>query len=639
LKQSNRQQTLDEVLLAIASPRAGGKTVVLANGVFDLFHVGHLRYLEAAKAEGDILVVAVNSDASTRLYKGPARPLVPESERAEIVSALACVDHVFLFDDADVRSILERLRPEVHAKGTDYTPESVPERAVVAAYGGKVAICGDPKDHSTTSLFERVAETAPFLRSSAPMSELSKRPTITEIQKSLDAYEGKEVELRGWLYHKRSSGKIHFLQLRDGTATLQCVMGKKDVDEDTFKRADHLPQESSIRVRGVVRKDTRSPLGFELGATGLDVLQLAESYPISPKEHGVAFLMDHRHLWLRSSRQHKIIRIRHTIIKAIRDFFDSRDFVLVDAPIFTPNACEGTTNLFEVGYFEDSAYLTQSGQLYMEAGAMAHGKVYCFGPTFRAEKSKTRRHLTEFWMVEPEVAYMDLNGDMDLAEDMVSFIVERVLEKHEKDLEAIGRNVEALKAVKKPFPRISHKEAVDRINSAIQSGTADPRPAGTERAAHAEGTEEAEAAEAKHAPRPAKHDDDFGAEDETILSRMFDRPVMVHRYPYQVKAFYMKRDPEDAMRALCVDVLAPEGYGEIIGGGQREDDLETLLSRIDEHHLPREAFKWFTDLRRYGTVPHAGFGLGIERTVAWICGLHHVRETIPFPRMMERLSP
>jgi asparaginyl-tRNA synthetase len=631
--------TLDALLERITADRARGKTIVLANGVFDLFHVGHLRYLQHAKSLGDVLVVAVNSDRSTRAYKGPNRPLIPEAERAEIVAALACVDHVLIFDDPDVRSVLERLRPEVHAKGTDYTEQSVPEREIVLQYGGRVAICGDPKDHSTTALFERVASGRTSLPSSAPMSELAKRPTITDIQKNLDAYEGKEVELFGWLYHKRSSGKIHFLQVRDGTATLQCVMGKKDVDEETFKKADHVPQESSIRVRGVVRKDTRSPLGFELGATGLELVQLAETYPISPKEHGVAFLMDHRHLWLRSSRQHKIIRIRHTIIKAIRDFFDSRDFVLVDAPIFTPNACEGTTNLFEVGYFEDNAYLTQSGQLYMEAAAMAHGKVYCFGPTFRAEKSKTRRHLTEFWMVEPEVAYMDLGGDMDLAEDMICFIVERVLEKHEKDLEAIGRNLDALRSVKKPFPRISHKEAVDRINKAIQDGTADPRPAGTERAAHAEGKDDEAPSEEKKTPRLAKHDDDFGAEDETILSRMYDRPVLVHRYPYQVKAFYMKRDPEDAARALCVDVLAPEGYGEIIGGGQREDDLETLLSRIDEHKLPREAFKWFTDLRRYGTVPHAGFGLGIERTVAWICGLHHVRETIPFPRMMERLSP
>lgn len=473
------------------------------------------------------------------------------------------------------------------------------------------------------------------------MTLASTRTTIADIQGRLDEFENKEVELAGWLYGKRSSGKLHFLQLRDGTATVQCVMGKKDVDEETFKAADGLAQESSIKVKGVVKKDARSPLGFEIHANGLTVMQKAEAYPITPKEHGVAFLMDHRHLWLRSNRQHKIMRIRHTIIKAVRDYFDDNGFTLMDAPVFTPNPCEGTTNLFEVGYFETNAYLTQSGQLYSEAGAMAHGKVYCFGPTFRAEKSKTRRHLTEFWMVEPEVAYMDLEGDMDLAEDFLCFIVQRVLEKHEKDLESIGRNVEALKKIQKPFPRIAHKDAVDMINAAINEGRADPRPAGAERASHSEGKDEdaSQGVEEKKAPRLAKYDDDFGAEDETILSRMFDRPVMVHRYPHEVKAFYMKRDPNDAERALCVDVLAPEGYGEIIGGGQREDDLDTLLSRIDHHQLPREAFSWYLDLRKYGTVPHAGFGLGIERTVTWICGLHHVRETIPFPRMMGRLAP
>jgi asparaginyl-tRNA synthetase len=460
--------------------------------------------------------------------------------------------------------------------------------------------------------------------------------TIAEISRRLDELEGKQVEIRGWLYGKRSSGKIHFLQVRDGSETLQCVMGKNDVPPEVFEAADHLPQESSLIVRGTVRRDKRSALGFELGVNGMEVMQRAESYPITPKEHGVAYLMDHRHLWLRSQRQHKIVRVRHSIIRAIRDYFDSNGFVLVDAPVFTPAACEGTSTLFEVGYFEDKAFLTQSGQLYMEAAAMAHGKVYCFGPTFRAEKSKTRRHLTEFWMVEPEVAYMDLAGDMDLAEDFLCFVVDRVLNQHERELKALGRDVETLAKVKKPFPRLRHDEAVAMINKAIQEGTADTRPAGSER--KGEGTEEQEAERPKRT-HLAKLDDDFGGDDETILTRMFDRPVMVHRYPYHVKAFYMKRDPEDAGRALCVDVLAPEGYGEIIGGGQREDDLEVLLGRIDEHQLPREAFGWFTDLRRYGTVPHAGFGLGIERTVAWICGLHHVRETIPFPRMMERLTP
>ena len=461
--------------------------------------------------------------------------------------------------------------------------------------------------------------------------------TIRHIADHLDDYEGKTVQLRGWLYNKRSSGKLHFLQVRDGSATLQCVLLKKAVDEEVFKRAGKLPQESSLIVTGEVKRDERSPLGFELKVSDLEFIKDAEEYPISPKDHGVAFLMDKRHLWLRSKRQHTIMRVRHTIAKAIRDYFDSRDFTLIDAPVFTPNACEGTSTLFEVPYFDETAYLTQSGQLYMEAGAMAHGKVYCFGPTFRAEKSKTRRHLTEFWMVEPEVAYMNLDQDMDLAEDFLCEIVKTVLAKHEAELGELGRDVEKLKKIEKPFPRLTHKEAVDLINKAIEDGTADPTPAGAENKG-AEGQEESET-QAQAEMRPAKHDDDFGGGDETILSRLFDKPVLVHRYPYQVKAFYMKRDPEDAERALCVDVLAPEGYGEIIGGGQREDDLDVLLSRIDEHELPREAFTWFTDLRRYGTVPHAGFGMGLERCVAWICGLHHVRETIPFPRMMERLSP
>ena len=464
------------------------------------------------------------------------------------------------------------------------------------------------------------------------------RPTIADIGKNLSEYEGKKVEIRGWLYAKRSSGKIHFLQVRDGSATLQCVMVKKEVDEEIFLAAKHLTQESAIVVEGTVRRDDRSPLGFEVGASGLTLLSASEGYPISPKEHGVAFLMDKRHLWLRSSRQHRIIRIRHTIIKAIRDFFDDRGFTLVDSPIFTPNACEGTSTLYEVGYFDSMAFLTQSGQLYNEASAMAHGKVYCFGPTFRAEKSKTRRHLTEFWMVEPEVAFMDLEGDMELAEDFLCHIVERVLDRHRPDLEALGRDVSKLEKVQKPFPRLRHDEAVELINKAIADGTADTTPAGTEYL-HKDSGAEDDATDEPKAVAPASPDDDFGGGHETILGRKFDKPVMVHRYPYAVKAFYMKRDPEDATRAMCVDVLAPEGFGEIIGGGQREEDLDTLLSRIDDHELPREAFEWFTDLRRYGSVPHAGFGLGVERTVAWICGLHHVRETIPFPRLMDRLSP
>lgn len=461
---------------------------------------------------------------------------------------------------------------------------------------------------------------------------------IAEISEALDTLEGQPVTLKGWLYNRRSSGRIQFLQVRDGSATLQCILLKKAVSPELFEEIAKLPLESSIVLTGEVKRDPRSAMGFELAVQDVLVVSRAEDYPISKKAHGVAFLMDHRHLWLRSSRQHAIVRIRATIIKAIRDYFDQNGFTLIDAPIFTPNPCEGTSTLFEVGYFDEQAYLTQSGQLYMEAAAMAHGKVYCFGPTFRAEKSKTRRHLTEFWMVEPEVAYCDLDGAMDLAEDLLCFIVDRVLDKHTRELEGLGRNVDNLRKVKKPFVRLTHAEAVDRINQAIAEGTADRRPAGTENQDQAEGTEEETVADAPIL-KQARRDDDFGAEEETILGRLFDRPVLVHRYPYEVKAFYMKRDPEDETRALCVDVLAPEGFGEIVGGGQREDDLDLLLSRIDAHDLPREAFDWYTDLRRYGSVPHAGFGLGIERTVAWICGLHHVRETIPFPRMMERLAP
>ncbi len=632
-----KRTNLDELITTLAPKRADGATVVLANGVFDLLHVGHLRYLEAAKQHGDVLVVAVNSDASTRAYKGPDRPVVPEDERAELIGGFHCVDHVLVFDEPNVERILQALQPNVHAKGTDYTTETVPERVVVESYGGQVAICGDPKDHSSTALITATAGDPALASvgesglSSAPMSTDHTVARITEIADRLDELEGQDVEIRGWLYAKRSSGKLHFLQVRDGSATLQCVMSKKNVSEEAFDAAKHLTQESAIIVRGTVKRDARSSLGFEVGVADLDVVHVAETYPISPKDHGVGFLMDNRHLWLRSSRQHKIIRIRHTIIKAIRDYFDDNDFTLVDTPVFTPNACEGTSTLFTVPYFETQAYLTQSGQLYNEAAAMAHGKVYCFGPTFRAEKSKTRRHLTEFWMVEPEVAYLTLEENMDLAEDFLCFIVERVLAKHTADLEELGRDLEPLKKVQKPFPRLRHDEAVALINEAIDSGTADASSAGS-----SEGDEDdAPAAELTRAAL----DDDFGAAHETVLTKLFDRPVMVHRYPYAVKAFYMKRDPADAGRALCVDVLAPEGYGEIIGGGQREDDLDALLGRIDAHELSREDFQWFTDLRRYGSVPHGGFGLGVERTVAWICGLHHVRETAPFARTIDRLSP
>jgi asparaginyl-tRNA synthetase len=418
---------------------------------------------------------------------------------------------------------------------------------------------------------------------------------------------GQPVEVRGWLYNRSSKGKLHFLQVRDGTGIVQAVVFKGDVSPEVFTRADHLPQETSLTVRGLVKEDRRSPIGVEIQVQDLRVIaEPTAEYPISPKEHGVAFLMDHRHLWLRSKRQVAIMRIRAELVAAVRQYFDGHGFTLVDAPIFTPNACEGTTNLFEVGYFDEKAYLTQSGQLYMESAAMALGKAYCFGPTFRAEKSKTRRHLTEFWMVEPEVAYLDLAGDMDLAEDFLVEIVGRVVKNRRAELEVLERDVSKLMRVQKPFPRIRYEEALEILRR-----------------------------KGKEVP----FGDDFGGDEETVISEEFDRPVMIHRYPRQVKAFYMKADPEDPRLALCVDVIAPEGAGEIIGGGQREDGLAELEAQIAQHNLPRAAFEWYLDLRRYGSVPHAGFGMGLERAVGWICGLHHVRESIPFPRMLERLTP
>ncbi len=423
----------------------------------------------------------------------------------------------------------------------------------------------------------------------------------------LAKYVGQEVTLQGWLYNKRSSGKIKFPILRDGTGIVQGVVVKGQVRDDVFQRVDELTQESSFIMKGRVRKEDRAPGGYELDVTDIQIISIAKDYPITPKEHGVEFLMDRRHLWLRSSRQHAILRIRHQIIRAIREFFDNRGFVLVDSPIFTPAACEGTSTLFETDYFDlGKAYLTQSGQLYAEAAAMAFGKVYTFGPTFRAEKSKTRRHLTEFWMVEPEVAFNDLNDNMDLAEEFLIYIVQSVLTHRQKELQVLERNTSYLEKVQKPLPRITYDEAVEIL-----------RKKGI----------------------PFEYGNDLGGTDETVVSEQFDRPVMVHHYPAAVKAFYMKRDPQNPDLALAVDVLAPEGYGEIIGGSQREDDYETLLQRIKEHNLPQDAFEWYLDLRRYGTVPHSGFGLGVERTVSWICGLDHVRETIPFARMIYRLTP
>jgi asparaginyl-tRNA synthetase len=424
--------------------------------------------------------------------------------------------------------------------------------------------------------------------------------------KDVADHENKEVTIQGWVYNKRSSGKLRFLLVRDGTETIQCVVFKGDVSEESFTAAEDLQQESSCRVTGIVNQDKRSPLGYEIQVRAIEMIQLSKDYPISKKEHGVDFLMDHRHLWLRSSRQHAIMRIRHEIIRAAREFFDDRDFVLIDTPIFTPNAAEGTTTLFSTDYFGRNAFLTQSGQLYGEAAAMAFGKIYCFGPTFRAEKSKTRRHLTEFWMIEPEVAFFDLADDMCLAEDFLEHIVKSVLKNRKNELKILERDITRLEKIKTPFPRLHYDEAVEIIKAAGVDFT---------------------------------YGDDFGASDETIISEKYDRPVIVHHYPAAIKAFYMKRDPENNNQALAMDVLAPEGYGEIIGGSQREDDHDVLLARIREHQLPEEAFQWYLDLRKYGSVPHAGFGLGIERTVAWICGIKHLREAIPFPRLMQRIYP
>lgn len=417
---------------------------------------------------------------------------------------------------------------------------------------------------------------------------------------------GETVTIRGWLRSRRDSGKLHFLTIRDGTGDMQAVVSKKAVGDDQFAVSASLTQESSFIITGQLRADSRAPGGYEVDVTHLQAVQIAKPFPIQPKEHGVGFLMEHRHLWLRSARQHAILRIRHEIIRASRDFFDNRGFVLVDAPIFTPNACEGTTTLFQTPYFDETAYLTQSGQLYSEATAAAFGKVYCFGPTFRAEKSKTRRHLMEFWMVEPEVAFAELADMMDLAEHFLSAIVQRVLETKRNELGVLERDIAKLERVVAPFPRMTYEEAIAILQ---KKGN------------------------------PTKLGDDFGGDEETILSNEFDRPVIVHRYPTALKAFYMQPDPLRSDLALCMDVLAPEGYGEIIGGGQRIHDHDLLRARLREHHLPEEAFRWYLDLRRLGSVPHAGFGMGIERAVAWICGLEHVRETIPFPRMLYKLYP
>lgn len=428
------------------------------------------------------------------------------------------------------------------------------------------------------------------------------RVYIQDMSKHVDEH----VSVAGWLFNKRSSGKIHFLILRDGTGFMQAVASRSDVDEETFELLKGITQESSVRVEGLVRKDERAPGGYELLVTRAEVVQMAGEYPISLKEHGVDFLMQYRHLWLRTPRQHAVMRVRAEVIRACRDFLDNNGFLLIDAPVLTPSACEGTTTLFETDYFGDKAYLTQSGQLYMEAAAMAFGRVYCFGPVFRAEKSKTRRHLMEFWMVEPEMAFVELDESLCIQEEMVTYVVSHVLKNRTSELQALERDVSMLENVKPSFPRITYSDALDILK---------------------------------------KHDihlewgDDFGGGDETVLASEFDRPVFVTRYPTASKAFYMKPDPENPDVVLCADLLAPEGYGEVIGGGQRIDDPELIRRRLEEHKLPDEAYRWYVDLRDFGSVPHSGFGLGIERLVVWICGLEHVRETSPFPRMLYRIYP
>ncbi len=436
---------------------------------------------------------------------------------------------------------------------------------------------------------------------------MSQAPVVPWIRiRDAGRHQGQPVEIRGWLYNRRSSGKLQFLLVRDGSGLMQCVLGKAEVSPECWDAAQALTQESALVVRGTPREDRRAPGGYELGVADVRLLHRADGYPITPKEHGVEFLMDHRHLWLRSSRQHAIMQVRAEVIRAFRDFMDGEGFLLVDAPILTPAACEGTTTLFETAYFEDKAYLTQSGQLYNEAAAMAFGRVYCFGPTFRAEKSKTRRHLMEFWMMEPEWAFATLDDIIALEERLIVYTVGRVLERCREPLRACERDVAPLEKVKAPFPRLHYNEVARRL---VEAG------------------------------QPFEWGADLGGTDETVLSGQFETPVFVTHYPAQVKAFYMEPDPDDPRLSLSVDCLAPEGYGEITGGGQRMASLEKLEQRVAEHGLPREAFEWYLDLRRFGSVPHSGFGIGVERTIAWLCRLEHVRETIPFPRMLYRLKP
>jgi asparaginyl-tRNA synthetase len=427
-------------------------------------------------------------------------------------------------------------------------------------------------------------------------------PRIKDLRHHIDT----RVTVNGWLYNKRSSGKLQFPIIRDGSGYLQCVVFKKEVSEETWNAAEQVTQESTVRVTGTVRAEQRAPGGIELGVDSFEVLDLTHDYPITPKEHGTAFLMDIRHLWFRSSKQHAVLRIRSEIEQACRDFFYERDFVLIDSPILTPAACEGTSTLFETDYFGQKAFLSQSGQLYLEPAAAAFGRVYCFGPTFRAEKSKTRRHLMEFWMVEPEVAFLEFDGLQDLAEEFVESIVERALDRCKEDLKAVERDTAKLENVQRPFPRITYRDAIELLAGKGMS---------------------------------VKFGDDFGGDEETVIANSFDRPVMISRYPTSIKAFYMQPDPKDPSVVLGLDMIAPEGYGEIIGGSQRIHDHDLLLQRIQEHDLPVEAFQWYLDTRKYGTFPHSGFGMGIERVVAWVSGVPHLRETIPYPRMLNRIYP
>jgi asparaginyl-tRNA synthetase len=422
----------------------------------------------------------------------------------------------------------------------------------------------------------------------------------------LDQHVGEEVTIRGWLYNLRSSGKVRFILVRDGTGIVQSVIAKDECSEDIFESTESIPQESSLIICGIVKKEPRAPGGYELVTKEIKIVQRAEPYPITPKEHSIEYLLPLRHLWLRSKNQHAIMRIRHEMIKAFRDFLDDRGFINADCPILTPSACEGTTTLFEVAYYDQKAYLSQSGQLYNEATAAALGKVYCFGPTFRAEKSKTRKHLTEFWMLEPEAAFLELDGIMELAEDMVIEMINRVVKNRTPELTTLARDITKLTTIKKPFPRITYKEAVAIV---------------------------------KEKESAFNYGDDFGAPHEAIIGDHFTTPVFVHHYPTHIKAFYMKQDPQNPELSLSVDMIGPEGYGELVGGGQREDNHDRLRKHIIEHGLPETSFQWYLDLRKYGTCPHGGFGLGLERTIAWICGIKHVRETIPFPRMLDKIYP